>query len=173
MSDSTDLSEVDRMVATLEDRLTGGPDSTQGRAAGVDGRVGLVSGTEDSTPLLFSVALEPDAYLQLDDVVVTVRPVPGFGPVMTCGIVTEVRARHEGANFGSDVFLIADGVLPAQVQEIAEITTTRVEPECYVPRGRERSPAGPPAPNAPRRSTSTRWNARSRSASGATASRST
>ena len=65
--------------------------------------------------------------------VVTVRDVPGRGPVMTAGVVTEVRARHEGASFGSDVFLIADGVLPAQVQEIAEVTTTRVEPECYVP----------------------------------------
>ncbi len=95
--------------------------------------VGLVVGTEDSTPLQFGVALAPEAYLQLDDVVVTVRPVPGFGPVATSGVVTQVRARHEGASFGSDVFLIADGVLPAQVQEIAEITTTRVEPECYVP----------------------------------------
>ncbi|MDT7649311.1 MAG: hypothetical protein QOI36_717, partial [Pseudonocardiales bacterium] len=95
--------------------------------------VGRVVGTEDSTPLQFSVALAPEQYLQLDDVVVTVRPVPGIGPVMTSGVVTEVRARHEGATFGSDVFLIADGVLPAQVQEIAEITTTRVEPECYVP----------------------------------------
>jgi len=92
-----------------------------------------VVGTEDSTPLQFSVALAPEQYLQLDDVVVTVRPVPGIGPVMTAGVVTEVRARHEGATFGSDVFLIADGVLPAQVQEIAEVTTTRVEPECYVP----------------------------------------
>ncbi|HWN31609.1 MAG TPA: ATP-binding protein [Pseudonocardia sp.] len=95
--------------------------------------VGLVAGTEDSTPLLFSVALAPEAYLQLDDVVVTVRPVPGVGPVLTSGIVTQVRARHEGATFGSDVFLINEGVLPAHVQEIAEITTTRVDPECYVP----------------------------------------
>jgi len=95
--------------------------------------VGRVAGTEDSTPLQFGVALAQDAYLQLDDVVVTVRPVPGQSPVMTCGVVTQVRARHEGASFGSDVFLIADGVLPAQVQEIAEVTTTRVEPECYVP----------------------------------------
>jgi len=95
--------------------------------------VGRVIGTEDSTPLLFSVALAQDSYLQLDDVVVTVRAVPGVGPVMTSGVVTQVRSRHEGANFGSDVFLIADGVLPAQVQEIAEVTTTRVEPECYVP----------------------------------------
>ena len=95
--------------------------------------VGLVAGTEDSTPLLFSVGLAPGQYLQLDDVVVTRRPVPGVGTVATSGVVTEVRARHEGATFGSDVFLIADGVLPAHVQEIAEITTTRVEPECYVP----------------------------------------
>ncbi|HEY4004637.1 MAG TPA: ATP-binding protein [Pseudonocardia sp.] len=95
--------------------------------------VGLVAGTEDSTPLLFNVALAPEQYLQLDDVVVTVRAVPGVGPVLTSGIVTQVTARHEGASFGSDVFLISDGVLPAQVQEIAEITTTRVDPECYVP----------------------------------------
>ncbi len=95
--------------------------------------VGLVVGTEDSTPLKFAVAVASDAYLQLDDVVVTQREIPGVGPVMTSGIVTEVRSRHEGASFGSDVFLIADGVLPAQVQEIAEITTTRVDPEVYVP----------------------------------------
>jgi DNA helicase HerA-like ATPase len=95
--------------------------------------VGLVAGTEDSTPLQFTVALAPEQYLQLDDVVVTHRIVPGVGPVTTAGIVTEVRARHEGATFGSDVFLIRDGVLPAQVQEIAEVTTTRVDPECYVP----------------------------------------
>ncbi|MBO0849345.1 MAG: ATP-binding protein, partial [Pseudonocardia sp.] len=95
--------------------------------------VGLVAGTEDATPLLFSVALAPEAYLQLDDVVVTVRPVAGVGPVLTSGVVTQVRARHEGASFGSDVFLINEGVLPAQVQEIAEVTTTRVDPECYVP----------------------------------------
>ena len=97
------------------------------------GQVGLVAGTEDSTPLQFSVALDETAYLQLDDVVVTLRAVPGIGPVLTSGIVTQVRARHEGANFGSDVFLISEGILPARTQEIAEVATTRVEPEVYVP----------------------------------------
>jgi DNA helicase HerA-like ATPase len=104
--------------------MTAGNESSQ---------VGQIAGIEDSTPLKFAVAIEPEAYLQLDDVVVTVRAVPGVGPVMTSGIVTEVRARHEGASFGSDVFLISDGVLPAHVQELAEIMTTRVEPELYVP----------------------------------------
>jgi DNA helicase HerA-like ATPase len=95
--------------------------------------VGLVAGTEDSTPLEFAVALDETSYLQLDDVVVTLRHVPGLGPVLTSGIVTQVRARQEGASFGSDVFLISDGVLPARTQEIAEVSTTRVEPEVYVP----------------------------------------
>src|SRR6266536_1443070 len=95
--------------------------------------VGRVLGVEDSTPLLFWVALNPDEYLQLDDIVITARTVPGVGSVTTAGVVTKVLARHEGAQFTSDVFLIEDGVLPADVQEAAEITTTRVDPEFYVP----------------------------------------
>jgi uncharacterized protein len=106
---------------------------TDGQAPASAGVVGRVIGTEDATPLQFAVALDEGAYLQLDDVVVTVRQVPGIGPVLTSGVVTQVRARHEGAMFGSDVFLISEGVLPAQVQEIAEVSTTRVEPEVYVP----------------------------------------
>src|SRR5579859_3346546 len=95
--------------------------------------VGRVLGTEDATPLTFWVAVEPGAYLQLDDVVVTTRDVPDRTPVTIAGVVTAVRARHEGAQFESDVFAIANGMLPAQVQEAAEITTTRVDPELYVP----------------------------------------
>jgi DNA helicase HerA-like ATPase len=100
--------------------------------------VGRVLGTFDATPLQFWVAVRPGAYLQLDDVVVTTRELPPSGgearePVTIAGVVTQVRARHEGATFDSDVFAIADGTLPAQVQEAAEITTTRVDPEVYVP----------------------------------------
>jgi DNA helicase HerA-like ATPase len=95
--------------------------------------VGRVLGTVDATPLQFWVAVGPGAYLQLDDVVSTQRSVPGGDPVTISGVVTQVRARHEGAQFESDVFAIAEGTLPAQVQEAAEITTTRVEPEVYLP----------------------------------------
>jgi hypothetical protein len=35
----------------------------------------------------------------------------GFGQVTIAGAVTEVTARHEGASFGSDVFLTIDGLL--------------------------------------------------------------
>ncbi|HTU77065.1 MAG TPA: ATP-binding protein [Trebonia sp.] len=110
-----------------------GPLLGEAVAASPDGQVGLVAGTEDSTPLEWAVALDEASYLQLDDVVVTIRNLPTVGPVLTSGIVTQVRARHEGASYGSDVFLISDGVLPARIQEIAEVATTRVEPEVYVP----------------------------------------
>ncbi|GIG86869.1 ATP-binding protein [Plantactinospora endophytica] len=95
--------------------------------------VGRVLGTADATPLQFWTAVHPGSYLQLDDVVVTRRELPDREPVTIAGVVTQVRARHEGAQFDSDVFAIADGTLPAMVQEAAEITTTRVDPEFYVP----------------------------------------
>src|SRR3954469_266567 len=95
--------------------------------------VGRVLGTADATPLQFWTAVTPGSYLQLDDVVVTRRDLPDREPVTIAGVVTQVRARHEGAQFDSDVFAIADGTLPAVVQEAAEITTTRVDPELYVP----------------------------------------
>src|SRR5436190_18402616 len=96
--------------------------------------VGRVLGTEDATPLSFWVALAPEQYLQLDDVVVCERALPGERePVRLSGVVQQVRGRHEGARFDSDVFLIEDGVLPAEPVEAAEVLTTRVEPEIFVP----------------------------------------
>ncbi len=95
--------------------------------------VGLVVGTVAATPLQFSVAISPDQYLQLDDVVVTSRQLPGHSPVQVSGVVTNVEAVHEGAKFASDVFLIQQGALPAEVAEVAQVSVTRVEPEIYVP----------------------------------------
>jgi uncharacterized protein len=96
--------------------------------------VGRVIGTEDATPLEFWVGVSPDAFLQLDDVVALERRLPGRAdPVRIYGVVSQVRARHEGARFDSDVFLIADGVLPAEVSEAALVQATRFEPEVFVP----------------------------------------
>jgi DNA helicase HerA-like ATPase len=96
--------------------------------------VGRVLGTDDATPLTFWVAIAPEQYLQLDDVVVCERFVPDRGEaVQLSGVVSQVRARHEGARFDSDVFLIEDGLLPAETVEAAQVMTTRVEPEVYVP----------------------------------------
>jgi DNA helicase HerA-like ATPase len=95
--------------------------------------IGRVLGTQSSTPLSFWVGLEPGKVVQLDEVVVAWREVPGRGRVMIAGVVTEVEAQHEGATYDSDVFLISEGILPAAVVESAEVSVTRVEPEVYVP----------------------------------------
>ncbi|MCT9934561.1 ATP-binding protein [Planotetraspora sp. A-T 1434] len=95
--------------------------------------VGRVLGTQAASPLSFWIGLEPGRVVQLDDVVVTRREVPGHGQVLVAGVVTTVEARHEGASYDSDVFLIADGALPAAVVESAEVRVTRVEPEVFVP----------------------------------------
>src|SRR5262249_43715569 len=68
------------------------------------------------------------------DVVALERRLPGHDePVHVFGVVSQVRARHEGARFDSDVFLIEDGVLPAEVSEAALVQPTRFEPEVFVP----------------------------------------
>jgi len=96
-------------------------------------QVGMVLGTEDSTPLTFWVGVADESYLQLDDAVLVTSPVPGREPVRISGIVQEVRARHEGASFDTDVFLIDRGVLPVDTAVAAEVVATRFEPEIFVP----------------------------------------
>ncbi|MEA2477788.1 MAG: hypothetical protein QOC87_1987 [Actinomycetota bacterium] len=95
--------------------------------------VGMVLGTEDSTPLAFWVGVSPGSYLQLDDAVLVETDVPGRGTIRISGLVQEVRARHEGVVFDSDVFLIDKGVLPAGISQAAKVVATRVEPEIFVP----------------------------------------
>ena len=113
--------------------------------------VGRVIGTEDATPLEFWVGVADGRFLQLDDVVALERTPPGRQPVRIYGVVSQVRARHEGARFDSDVFLIEDGILPAEVAEAAQVMATRFEPEVFLPplpgsevrraRGKERDEA--------------------------------
>jgi DNA helicase HerA-like ATPase len=95
--------------------------------------VGRVLGTDDATPLEFWVAIAPGQHLQLDDVVAADRTLPTGERITIYGIVEQVRARHEGARFDSDVFLIADGILPAEVVEAAQVQVTRIVPETFVP----------------------------------------
>jgi uncharacterized protein len=95
--------------------------------------VGRVLGTVDATPLEFWVGVAEGQYLELDDVVALERVLPTGEVVKIFGTISQVRARHEGARFDSDVFLIEDGVLPAEIAEAAQVTATRVEPEIFVP----------------------------------------
>ena len=99
---------------------------------------GLVLGMENAaaTPLGFSVFVDRDRYLQLDDVVHARSPLPGDGPVEAVdfyGVVDEVRAVQEGVRFDSDVALVSEGLLPAEPAVTAHVAVTRVEPEIFVP----------------------------------------
>jgi DNA helicase HerA-like ATPase len=99
----------------------------------VSASVGRVLGTLDAMPLEFWVAVGEGEYLQLDDVVEVTTPLPDGREVRLFGVVDLVRARHEGARFDSDVFLVEKGVLPATVAHAAHVKVTRVEPEIFVP----------------------------------------
>lgn len=103
------------------------------RSTGMVEMVGRVLGTRESTPLEFWVGVGEGEFLQLDDVVALERVLPTGEVVRMFGTVGQVVARHEGARFDSDVFLIEDGILPAEVSEAAQVTTTRFEPEIFVP----------------------------------------
>ena len=99
---------------------------------------GLVLGMEDAaaTPLGFSVFVDRDRYLQLDDVVHARSPLPPGSPVDAVdfyGVVDEVRAVQEGVRFDSDVALASEGLLPAEPAVTAHVAVTRVEPEIFVP----------------------------------------
>jgi len=95
--------------------------------------IGRVLGTDDATPLEFWIAIAEGNIVQLDDVVALDRVLPTGEQISIYGIVNQVRARHEGATFDSDVFLIAEGILPAEVSEAALVQVTRIVPEVFVP----------------------------------------
>src|SRR6266511_747249 len=96
-------------------------------------QIGMVLGTESATPLDWWVAIEPEQYLQLYDVLLVTTEVPGLGEVRISGVVDMVRAQHEGSRFESDVFLVEQGLLPLQIARSAHVVSTRVEPEIWVP----------------------------------------
>lgn len=107
--------------------------NNQNQANGGDNGVGRVLGTEHTSTREFRVVLDDSEYLQLDDLVVVRTQVPQEGEVRTYGIVTEVAAIYEGANFESDTHRIAvAGTLPGSKVRSAEVAITRVDPELWV-----------------------------------------
>jgi len=95
--------------------------------------VGRVLGSDPAHPLEFWVGVAQDQYLQLDDIIAVNTPVPGREDVTLYGVVDMVRAQYEGAKFDSDVFRVAEGVLPVGIATAAHVSVTRIEPEIFVP----------------------------------------
>ncbi len=94
---------------------------------------GLVLGSFDATPLDFWVGVREGANLQLDDHVVVETRTADAQPVRFFGVVDQVRKRYEGAQFDSDAFRAAEGVLPVEVSYAAHVQVTRIDPEVFIP----------------------------------------
>jgi uncharacterized protein len=95
--------------------------------------VGVVLGSQDAGPLEFWIGVLDEAAVQLDDLIaVDVRLADGT-VVTFFGVVDLVRKRYEGAQFDSDAFRAAAGMLPVEVSYAARVQVTRVVPEVFVP----------------------------------------
>ena len=95
--------------------------------------VGRVLGTQHTSTREFRVVLDDDEFLQLDDLIVVRTQVPKYGEVRTYGVVTEVEAVYEGAQFESDTHRIAAaGIMPGAKVRSARVAVTRLDPELWV-----------------------------------------
>ncbi|HEU0074228.1 MAG TPA: ATP-binding protein [Dehalococcoidia bacterium] len=104
--------------------------------------IGRVIGTRESKPLEFWLAVDPDDYVQLDEVVAVTTQLPqprpdGRDDVVHYGVVDQIESAYEGASFHSDVFRAESGTLPVEISTIAHVAVTRVsmsptEPESEV-----------------------------------------
>lgn len=94
---------------------------------------GLVLGSQDATPLQFWIGVNEGADIELDDLIVVSTRGAGGQEVQFYGIVDEVRKRYEGAQFDSDTFHAAAGLLPVDTSYAAHVQVTRIEPEVFIP----------------------------------------
>ena len=99
--------------------------------------VGVVLGTQDTSPLEFWVGVAAGQILELDALVEVGMELPTSADhpprVTFWGLVDEVRKRFEGAKFDSDAFKFADATLPIEVAWVAHVQVIRIEPEVFVP----------------------------------------
>ena len=97
-----------------------------------DPRIGLVDGSHGSNSREFHVVLDPEANVQLDQLVAVRNELPDGTQVTHYGIVTELRSRFEGAELPSDTARVVDRVMPAEHVRLAEVRVLRVVPELFV-----------------------------------------
>lgn len=96
-----------------------------------DAEVGVVLGHQAATSQTFTVGLEEDRTLEVDDLVAVTTPDPE-GEVTTFGVVTEAYAQLEGASLPSDSAAIARGEMPGELVRTAEVLALRVDPERWI-----------------------------------------
>ena len=96
-------------------------------------RLGAIDGAADINTRRFSVVLDDEATVQLDELVVSRQTLPSGEEVAHYGIVTEQTGRIEGAELPSDTRHIAlSQTMPGQTSRCAEISVLRTDPELWV-----------------------------------------
>lgn len=99
-----------------------------------EARIGLVDGVVEGTTSKFRVVLDPESYVQLDEIVATRQVLPDGQDHVTYGIVTEVYGRLEGASFATDTARIAsEKTMPGMAVRTADVKILRTVPEIWVP----------------------------------------
>ncbi len=94
--------------------------------------VGVVDGTRECTTTTFSIVVNDDASVELDDLVAVDQTLPD-GEVLThFGMVTELDRAIEGATWSSDSVRVADETMPGETVRRAEVRVLRPFPERWV-----------------------------------------
>ncbi|MGB9820076.1 MAG: ATP-binding protein [Pseudothermotoga sp.] len=95
-------------------------------------KIGVVTGTNSSSPYSFSVRLyqennRPVHMVQIDDIVKVIFSYKPYGEMIYYGVVTEINARWDfGLISGYEEEIALKGLLPAYPIYIATVTTTRM-----------------------------------------------
>ncbi len=100
-----------------------------------ENKIGIILGTEKSSPLEFWFAVQAGKKVQLDDIIYIEvdDPAEDDEVIKFYGVVDEVRRSYEGVQFDGDTELVQMGLMPANVSYIAHVIVTRVEPEDFIP----------------------------------------
>lgn len=96
--------------------------------------IGLVDGSMDATTRRFSILLDDDAVVQLDDLVEVSQPLPDGRSLAHYAIVVEGFGRIEGAQLPADTRRIAgERTMPGETVRRVEAQVLRTVPELWLP----------------------------------------
>lgn len=96
-------------------------------------RIGLVDGSVDASSRRFFVVCDPEAVVQLDELVTCAQPLPDGAQITHYGMVVETVRQIEGADFASDTTRIGAQTMPGETVRRVEVQILRTVPEWWLP----------------------------------------
>jgi len=96
------------------------------------GVIGVVDGTQDCTTTTFWVVADPDASVELDDLVAVDQILPDGEALTHYGIVVGQQRLIEGASWSSDTVRVTEQTMPGETVRCAEVRVLRPYPERWV-----------------------------------------